>query len=263
MSDTLVLVALILGGVISVLVGTFSLWRRETAVEAGTAEISMPSSVAGFVDAVHRCALEVDDRYVFALGVLRHDPEGAARHIETAYRAAGPERLGPRQALLLAASALRHRAILPFLFDVARQPVTGDIRHDGGRAAEESALRLVAVDGIEAIARAGDINAADTLLALTSSTDRSVQAAAVVALKYSDLYREHFERLHTLLPADRLHLLDVRRATVQDVPQVSNPLRHLRDPPTTSDARPDPDSGERRNGPHSRKAGIPQATGER
>jgi hypothetical protein len=193
-SDTVILIASILGAAISVLVGVFSLRRRDTVSGVGAPDLAIHPAVGGFVDAVQQCASEGDDRYVSALGLLRNDPDGAARHIETAYRTVGSDGLAPRQALLLAAAALRHRAILPFLADVARQPAAGDIRHDGGRAAEESALRLIAVDGIEAIARTGDPHAADELVSLAASMDRAVQAAALVALNSSGLHGDHLER---------------------------------------------------------------------
>jgi hypothetical protein len=262
-SDTVILIAAALGAAISVLVGVLSLRRRDTVSGVGAPDVVIHPSVGGFVDAVHQCASEADDRYVSALGLLRTDPEGAARHIEDAYRAVGADRLAPRQALLLAAAALRHRAILPFLADVARRPVAGDLRHDGGRAAEESALRLIAVDGIEAIARTGDPNAADELVSLVSSVDRAVQAAAVVALKYSDVQGDRVARLRTLLPPDRADLLDIRRAHVTEVPQVSDPRRHLWDLPGTMDTRPDPETGERRNGLPPAKSPSPRVPGGR
>jgi hypothetical protein len=156
--------------------------------------------------------------------------------------------------------ALAHRSALPLLTEVAREPVSGTVRHDGGRAAEESMLRMMAVDGIDAIARSGDTGAADALLALATSPDRAVQTSAVVALKYAELHRVRYEKLRSVLSPDRLNLLDVVRASVRDIPQIADPCRHLRSEPTTVDARPDLASGARRNsGVPSRHTRVPQA----
>ncbi len=79
-----------------------------------------------------------------------------------------------------------------------------------------------------------------------------------------EIHRDHFERVRAALPADRSHLLDIRRATVRDVPQVSDPRRHLRKEPKTIDSRPDPETGERRvDAPApSPKARAPRVSGE-
>jgi hypothetical protein len=222
-----------------------SLLRRDTTAEVPSPGLQLDPVVGGFVDAVHHCTYEAENRYAHALALLRQDPDKAARQIETAYRSVDSERIRTRESLLLAAVALAHRSLLPLLSDVARQPVSGTVRHDGGRAAEESMLRMIAVDGLDAIARSGDTDAADALLALVASPDRAVQAAAVVALKYADVHRARYERVRSMLSPDRLYLLDVVRANVRDVPQVVDPHRHLRAEPTTLDARPDLASGRR------------------
>jgi hypothetical protein len=234
--------------------------RRDTATEAAPPpEVALDPTVADFIEAAHTAPSETDKRYVDALERLRRDPEDAARQLENAYRSVDDNQIRVRESLLLAASALRHQAILPLLTDVAREPVRGTARHDGGRALEESVLRLIAVDGIEAIAQIGDAAAADALVTLTASSDRAVQAAAVVALKYSDAHRARFDELRETLPADRRYLLDVVRADVRDVPQIDDPRRHLAAEPTTRDARPDASSGKRRAELPTERARPPRA----
>jgi len=220
--------------------------KRDTATEAASGGITLDAAVSDFIGAAHSVASEADERYVAALGRLRQDPERVVREIEASYRSADAEQLHARESLLLAASAVAHPSSLPLLVDVAREPVRGTASHDGGRAFEESVLRLIAVDGIEAIARTGDDAAADALVTLAASPDRAVQAAAVVALKYADAHRGRYEELRDTLPEDRRYLFDVVRANVDEVPQVDDPRRHLLAQPTTVDARPDPASGERR-----------------
>jgi len=246
MSTALALVVVMAAAAVAVLMAATS-GRRDTARELDFAATKIDPAVGEFLDAIHLCSSENDDRYLAARAQLREEPEGAARHIAEAYDAASANELTLRQGLLLAASALHHPAILPFLGELAQGPVTGEISHDGGRAAEESALRLVAVDGIEAVARAGHAPAADLLVTLAASADRAVQAAAVVALKYSEPYRDRFERVRAMLPREKAYLAELQRADVRDVPQVADPRRHLRGDAVTSDTRPDPIRTERRN----------------
>jgi hypothetical protein len=257
MSNTLILIAVLAAAAVSVLVGIALRRRRNTTAEVSSPGIQLDPVVGGFVDAVHHCASEAEQRYVGALARLRQNPDNAARQIESAYRSVGSAQIRARESLLLAAVALAHRSVLPLLSEVARQPVGGTARHDGGRAAAESMLRLIAVDGIDAIARSGDTDAADVLLALATLPDRAVQAAAIVALKYAVAHRTRYEKVRSMLSPDRLYLLDVVRASVHDVPQIADPLRSE---PTTIDARPDPASGERRNVAVPRHhARVPQA----
>lgn len=258
MSNTLILIVVLVA--VAVLIVIAMTRKRDITTEAGSLVIQLDPIVGGFVDAVHHCASEAEDCYVNALARLRQDPEHTARQIEIAYRSVGSEQIGVRKSLLLTANALAHRSVLPLLSEVARQPVSGTVRHDGGRAAEESIVKMMAVDGIDAIARSGDTDAADILLALAASPDRGVQTAAVVALKYADIHHAHYEKLQGVLSPDRLYLLDIVRANVRDVHQITDPRRHLHSEPTTVDARPDPASGERRNvGPTSHQSRVPRA----
>jgi hypothetical protein len=260
MSNTLILIVVLAAAVVSVLAGITLRRRHNTTTEGSLPVIQLDPVVAGFMDAIQHCASEAEERYVGALALLRQNPDNAARQIETAYRSVGSQQTPTRRALLLAAVALAHRSVLPLLAEVAREPVSGVVRHDGGRAAEESMLRMMAVDGIDAIARSGDTDAADALLALAASPDRAVQTSAVVALKYAEAHRGLYEKLRSVLPPDRLYLFDVVRASVGDVPQIADPRRHLRSEPTSVDTRPDPASGSRRNGgAPSRHARVPQA----
>jgi hypothetical protein len=261
MSNTLILIVVLAAAAVSVLAGIAFRHRRNTTTEASSPGIQLDPVLGGFVDALHHCASEAEERYVSALALLRQNPDKAARLIEAAYRSVDGQQIRVRESLILAAVALANRSVLPLLAEVASEPVSGTTRHDGGRDAEESMLRMMAVDGIDAIARLGDADAADALLALATSSDRGVQALAVVALKYAEIHRDRYEKLRGVLSPDRLHLLDIVRANVRDVPQVADPRRHLRSEPTTVDARPDLASGARRNsGVPSHQARVPQAS---
>jgi hypothetical protein len=234
--------------------------RRDTATEAASPPgTSLDPAVAGFIDAAYTAASATDESYVAAVQRLRRDPERAVGEIEAAYRSVGDDQIRVRESLLLAAGALAHPSILPMLLEVAQQHVPGTASHDGGRVFEESVLKLIAVDGIEAIAGTGDADAAEALVTLAASSDRAVQAAAVVALKYSDADRARYEELREKLPEERRYLRDVVRANVDEVPQIDDPRRDLRADPTVPDARPDPTSGERRRELPERRARPPRA----
>ncbi len=237
--------------------------RKHTTTELAAQGVTLDPLVGAFVDAFHHCASEVDPPYVKAVATLRERPESSAAKLEKDYRALGREYVDARESVLYAASALAHPAILPLLMEVAQQSGSGSIHHEGGRAAQESILRTVAVDGIDAIARSGDERATNALVALTSSADRAVQASAVVALKYLPT-KTAFERLADKLPQDRRYLLNLVRADVREVPQISDPRRHLRAEPSTVDRRPDLNSGQARNGgPAPASARVPQTKGRR
>ena len=183
---------------------------------ASSSGVELDSLVGDMVQALHGCASEADERYTRSLARLRADPADAARRIEAAYRSVPGENIGARESLLLAAGRLAHPAILPLLSEAAREPAGGNVRHDNGRAAAESMLRMVAVDGIEAIALGGDTDAAEALLELAASPDRGVQASAVVALKYAEAHQSRYERVRAVLAPERLYLLDVVRIDVRD-----------------------------------------------
>jgi hypothetical protein len=245
--NNFVLFTVIVAGLIALLSGLVLSQRRSTTSEVPLPEILLDPVVGNFVDAICNCTSEADERYVSALALLRENPENTAQQIEATYRSVSSEQIGVRKSLLLAAKALAARSLLPLLNEIASEPLRDIAQHDGGIAAEESILRMIAVDGIDAIAQIGDTHAMEALLSLAMSSDRAVQASAVVALRYVEVNNSHYEHLREILPPDRLYLLEIVRANIQDIPQIIDPRRHLRSEPVTLDTRPDLTSGIRRN----------------
>lgn len=246
--------------VVVLLVAVATRRSRDTASEVtAPPAVALGPAVAAFAEAAYTVESETDARYVGALEGLRRDPHNAASQIEAAYQSLDPEQIRARESVLLAAAALAHRSILPLLVQVAHEPLRRSISREGSRAEEESVLKLIALQGIEAIARSGDDDAAEALVALAASPDRAVQAEAVVALKYAEGHRQRYEELAKTLPHDRLYLLDLMRADVHDVPQVEDPRRHLVGGSTTVDARPNLASGERRHELDARRTRPPRA----
>jgi hypothetical protein len=180
---------------------------------------------------------------------LRQDPTRSAGLIAEALRTAGDLPGEHHHGLVLAAAAIAHSAVLPLLVKIADRPIRQT--DSWGLREADSTLRLTAVDGIEAIAD-DEREAVDALMALTRSPDRAVQAAAVDALTRSAFGADRVARLRTSLPEDRRFLLEVRRAQIEDVPQISNPTRHLAGTPRSRDERPAPDASSRPAGPANR-----------
>lgn len=176
-------------------------------------------SVGSFVAAANRCEREDEPAYAAAVDALSNDPSASAM-IEQSYRDASP---GLKPVLLLAAAAAGSGA-RRFLSETASTPIGEMSSVDA--AVEESRLRLTAVDGLERLGRAGDIEAWQDLERLASSADRAVQMGAVAALKFGG-QDEAVARLRRLLPADRRFLFDITRPDVRDVPHVVDPRRHL------------------------------------
>lgn len=229
--------------VVAAVLARFLRGRRETIGEVSGPAFDLPPPLTTYLDAVHSYASESEPGYMAAIAKLRAEPSASARAIMDAYKRTGDEESDVRESLLLAAAALADRAVLPLLIEVARTPVrAGDSVRELSREARISKLRLMAVDGIHAIAAAGDSGAWDALEGLVESPDRAVQAAAVVAFNEADTGGDRLQRIGRILPNDRKFLLDVRRANVRDVPQIPDPTRHLAGPPQTLDRRPDPDA---------------------
>jgi hypothetical protein len=200
--------------------------------------IELGPEVLDFVTAFYSAPNEEDPRFTRALTNLRTGAAGSAQQIAQSYDKLDQAYLGQRRSLLYAARYLGDEAALPFLIRVAMQERQGESAHEGGRLAEESMLRSIAVEGIEQIAMHGSREAFDALLPFVRSTDRLVQATAVVALKYLNC---PIERLRSLVSEDRSYLLEIARIDIRDVPQIKDPRRHLRAEWTGATVRPGPE----------------------
>lgn len=182
-----------------------------------------------YLEAAHSCSSENDRRYLDAVAALKVDATVTARLIAAEFDKADRE-LKP--SLVMAANATESDSMLPFLDRVAAaETPPGDIGH--------SRLRLGAIDGLEALAKAGNAEAIDRLAMLARSADRAVQACAVAALKFSA--PDHLARIQTDLPASAREWLEVTRPQVHEVPQVSAVRRHLRRPEQPPVAKPGAD----------------------
>lgn len=245
------LLAIAVGLAALLLLGVLGMRRRlrnHVVGEQDSGWVMPGGPVGAFVAAVNECGSEADPAYVAAVAALRADGSAAAS-IERLYCRASAE-LKP--SLLLAAAAAGPSS-REFLMSVASSPDTARGRMD--MAIGQGRLRLIALGGLERLARDGETAAWNDLERLACSDDRAVQIGAVAALKFGGPAGA-MGRLRELLPSDRHYVFDVTRPSVRDVPQIADPRRHLRGPERTAGDRPTPegthsaetDAGKRRKG---------------
>ncbi|HEX6150109.1 hypothetical protein [Nocardioides sp.] len=260
MSNGLVLGIVFVALVVALIAGFAAGRRPSTVTELPVSASSVDPILAPFIECLHVCESEEDERYVVALTRLRERPEEVSAAIRTAYPGADESAFDFRRSLLLTANRLEHPTILPFLAAVAGTSAQSRGAHEGGQSAAASDLRLTALDGIEAMAVGGVESAADALLDLVTSNDRAVQAGAVVALTHAEGFSDRLARVRELLPENRQYLLDVRRVDVRDASQIADPTGTLSGILTT-DNRPDPNTGEVRGAPTGPHRQTPRAAG--
>ena len=152
MSTTLVVVIVIIAVGLAV-ASTFAMRPRPTTTSGEPWRgVDFGPEVREFLTAFHSATNEEDPRFTRALTNLGAGATGSAEQIAAAYDKLDQAYLGQRRSLLYAARYLGDEAALRFLIRIAKQEPQGDSAHEGGRLAEESMLRSVAVEGIEQIA---------------------------------------------------------------------------------------------------------------
>lgn len=217
----------------------FRLGRRASEVEeTGSETVPMSEQLAEFVRAVNTVESTDDPMYVRAVDDLRRDPAARVEELEQVSRWLGDSGHGIRQCLLMAAGALTSPESVPFLRQAALQTDDRE-RPTGakdpacetlGAVAADEALRVQAVEGLETLAREGVPGAIEALVDMVEAPTLTVRAVSVVALNDLDGASEARDRaVARLTPAFR-YLADLHRVDVRDVPQVTDPRRHLSEP---------------------------------
>lgn len=175
---------------------------------------------------------DAEEEYQRALKAVREDLEEVLVEVAQASSDCCEHDYPLRMALVQIASELRHPASLPYLANIIKTPIadekSGD-PHSFSTVAEETIIRTAAVDGVAELARHGDERASRLLMEFVRLPSFSIRRAAVMGLlatKDGDQFREEIK---SLLPDDQQFILEMRRIEVQEVPQVRDPTRHLRD----------------------------------
>jgi hypothetical protein len=179
---------------------------------------------------MHTSGENAEADYRQTLEVLRRDPESTMIAITGAY-SVSPERAYPRRhALVQAAVALEHESALPFLANVVLSPIPPEGMPDAhafSTVAEETIIRMSAVDGIAAIARAGSGAAVETLISFLGIPSFSVRRSAVMGVLSTRGGARYRRRMQGLIPSDQHFIFNMKKVHVGEAVQVNDPRRHL------------------------------------
>jgi hypothetical protein len=169
-------------------------------------------------------------RYDRAVESLRHDPEEMMVAISAAYGHCPAGDYPQRHALVSAASVMAHESALPFLASVALSEIPAEAAsdpHSFSTVAEETIIRMSAVDGIAHHASRGVGHAIELLLRCVESPTFSIRRAAVTGLMATPDGQRLRPRMKALVPKDQQFIFDLKKVSVQEAIQVKDPTRHL------------------------------------
>jgi len=169
-------------------------------------------------------------RYDQAVDNLNRDPEHMMVAIAAAYGHCPVTDYPQRHALVAAASHITDEGALPFLSSVALSEIPPEAAkdpHSFSTVAEETIIRVSAVDSIARHASRGLQLAIDLLLRCVESPAFSIRRAAVTGLMASPEAQRLRPRLETLIPKEQHFIFDLKKVSVRDAIQVKDPTRHL------------------------------------
>ena len=173
---------------------------------------------------------DANDRHDQAVDSLRRDPEETMVAIVAAYGRCPAGDYAQRQALVRAAGVLGHSESLPFLASVALAEIPPEQAadpHSFSTVAEETIIRMTAVDGIVQRAQDGDEGAAEVLMRCVESPSFSVRRAAVSGLMSTPYGDERRSDIEERVPSDQRFILELKQIPVSEAIQVEDPTRHL------------------------------------
>jgi hypothetical protein len=169
-------------------------------------------------------------RHDRAVENLKRDPEEMMVAISAAYGHCLADDYPQRHALVSAASVIGHECTLPFLASVALSdipPEAASDPHSFSTVAEETMIRMTAVDGIARHASRGVGPATELLLRCVESPAFSIRRAAVTALMATPEGPRLRPRIEALIPKDQQFIFDLKKVSVREAIQVRDPTRHL------------------------------------
>lgn len=182
--------------------------------------------LSNFLQVMNITGTNAQSVYDRALVGLRERPEEVIIEIARAMNGCDPTDYPQQWALIHAAVELRHRAVLPLLRSIVLTPIPPEESpnpHSFSTVAEETILRTTAVEGIEYLAVNGDQTAIDSLLEFLSLPSLSIRRAAIQGILATKDGQQLRGQMAERLPRDQQFLLDIKRVTVRDVPQVRDP----------------------------------------
>jgi hypothetical protein len=197
--------------------------------------------------AMYASGEDAEDMHDQAVDSLRRYPEETVVAITAEYGRCPAGDYALRRALVRAAGVIDHTSAIPFLASVALAEIPQEQSaqpHSFSTVAEETIIRMTAVDGIARRAQEGDEDAADLLMKCVESPSFSVRRAAVAGLMSTPYGDERRGEIEALVPPDQRFIFELRNVSVTEAEQVRDPTRHLRAPDGESTAPKPAVSGE-------------------
>lgn len=172
-------------------------------------------------------------RHDQAVDSLRRDPGETMVAIAAAYGSCPAGDYAHRQALVRAAGVLGYSGSLPFLASVALAEIPPEQAadpHSFSTVAEETIIRMTAVEGIVKRAEYGDGEAADILMRCLDIPSLSVRRVAVSGLMSTPYGDERRSDIEGRIPRDQHFIFELKQVPVAEAIQVEDPTRHLAEP---------------------------------
>lgn len=187
-----------------------------------------------FIATMNKFGEDAQEENKETLKAMRKQAEEIISEIARAFGCCQEDDYPFRWALVYAAAELRHPATVPFLKNLVMTPIPPERSknpHSYSTVAEETILRTTAVEGVGYLAKEKDGNEklAEVLFDFLKQPSLSVRRASVQALLALDDSKKQRNRLAKLLPEDQHFILDIERKKVEDVSQIKEPQRHLRE----------------------------------
>lgn len=186
-----------------------------------------------FIAAINAYGEDAQEAYEEALEAMRKQAEEVIVEIAQASGHCHQNDFPFRWALVHAAAELRHPETIPYLANLVKTPIPPERSkksHSFSTVAEETILRTTAIEGIEKLrdeCENEEIN--ELLFEFLKLPSLSIRRAAVQALLTEKDNKNQGKRIAEMLPEDQHFLLDIERKNVDDVPQVEEPYRHLKE----------------------------------
>ena len=205
---------------------------------------------------------EAETRQAKALDELRSEAGEAVVALAKAEASARPHDYPLRWALVYAATRMYHESALPYLRELILAPIpppAGGGAHHASLAREETILRTTAIEGIGLLAERGNQRALEALFEFLDIDSLSVRRASIQAILAVD--PDARDRIAERLPSQFHYLLDIRRAPVEQVPQIKNAEEH-RAKKETAGRKPPPPELDRPASPHPGGSPPPKVEGK-
>jgi hypothetical protein len=205
--------------------------RPDTCSELETGPPHMSDELRAFLREVNEVENESDPRYQRAVDGLRTRPEEVVREISGLEVACPADDFGLRRCLIMAVAAVGHEAAVIPLRDIALRQMPALINSQAmtetSSIVKDTALRTLAVESLERLAREAVAGALAALADAASADSLAVRAIALTALRDAEDAAPLLERALARLPEADRYLAEFRRLDVREVGQISDARRHL------------------------------------